>query len=79
MSDDDSMNEVPDNPEELSQMFQSIIKGATEAATESLLEDAWSGFKQMFDCMREAGFSRRDAIDVMAGYLYKIMSDGGTE
>lgn len=40
------------------------------------LTEAWMGFHEFFRGLLSGGFSRQDAIDITAAYLYKISVGG---
>ena len=77
------MSEQGENPEEFPdslQDFAETIFGGVEKAQEFLsqLEDpqveAWKGIHAVFNGLLSGGFSRTNAVDVTASYIYRIMA-----
>lgn len=69
-------------PEDLEGFFKKIFgsEGKAEefaAELEDPMLEAWKGIKEIYDGLRSGGFSHFGACDVIAGYMYRLITGMG--
>lgn len=77
------MSEEDDKtPEGLDDFFKKVFggeKNAEEFASqlEDPMEEAWKGVYEIYQGLRSGGFSNHAATDVIAGYMYRLITGMG--